>query len=110
MAAKTEEIKVRVSPQVKAEAQAVLDHWGMSMSQAVGLFLTKVADTGGIPFDLTVSPAIRAFEWAEGKEWASDEERYEHEAVYARLHAGERPASGEGLRAAALSSLGATGA
>lgn len=98
MAIKTEEIKVRVSPQVKANAQAVFDHWNMSMSQAVGLFLAKVADVGGLPFDLTLTPQARAELWSRAHEWKSDEERREHEEVYLRLHAtASEPLRGDAL-------------
>ncbi len=47
---RTATLNLRVSPEVKAEAESVLSQLGISMSTAVTMFLRQVALTGGIPF------------------------------------------------------------
>ena len=50
MMERTATLNLRVSPEVKAEAESVLSQLGISMSTAVTMFLRQVALTGGIPF------------------------------------------------------------
>lgn len=40
----------RVDPKVKDEAQAVLDRLGISMSQAISMFLHQIVIDNGLPF------------------------------------------------------------
>ena len=52
--AKSENIFVRVEPQVKEQAEAVLDQLGIPMSNAVGMFLHQVVLQKGIPFEIKI--------------------------------------------------------
>ena len=49
---KTATITVRLDPQVKKNAEAVLKALGLTTSQAVNLFFTQVSLHKGIPFDV----------------------------------------------------------
>lgn len=46
---------IRIEPEVKREATAVLDELGLSMSSAVNLFLRAVVREQGMPFEVKVS-------------------------------------------------------
>jgi len=45
-------VNVRVSKKVKTNAEKVLSELGLSMSEAVNIYLRQIALRGGIPFDL----------------------------------------------------------
>lgn len=51
---------IRIDPEVKREAVAVLDELGLSMSGAVNVFLRAVIREGGMPFDVRLGPAEKA--------------------------------------------------
>lgn len=46
---------IRISPSVKAEANAVFKELGITLSAAVNAFLATVARTGAVPFDLSTT-------------------------------------------------------
>lgn len=46
------EIKTRTTQDVKAGAAEIYVHWGLSLSDAINLFLVKTIEVGGLPFDL----------------------------------------------------------
>ncbi len=46
--ARTEEIKFRIEPQLKADVQAIFAEIGLSTSEALNMFLRKVRRDGGI--------------------------------------------------------------
>ncbi len=50
--ARTSNIFARVEPEVKEQAELVLEQLGISMSNAIGLFLRQVVLQRGIPFEL----------------------------------------------------------
>lgn len=50
--ARTSNIFARVEPEIKAQAELVLDQLGIPMSNAIGLFLRQVVLQRGIPFEL----------------------------------------------------------
>ena len=50
--AKTANIFARVEPEVKEQAEKVLEHLGISMSNAIDIFLRQVVLQRGIPFDV----------------------------------------------------------
>ncbi len=50
--ARTSNVFARVEPEVKEEAEKVLDQLGIPMSNAVGMFLRQVVLQNGIPFDV----------------------------------------------------------
>ena len=51
---KTATITVRLDPQVKQNAEAVLKTLGLTTSQAVNLFFAQVSLNKGIPFDVHI--------------------------------------------------------
>lgn len=46
---------IRIEPEVKREAAAILDELGLSMSTAVNAFLKALIREGGMPFEMKVS-------------------------------------------------------
>ena len=50
--AKTATVNVRVEPEVKERAEAIYSSFGLSLSEAVNVFLHKTILEGGLPFDL----------------------------------------------------------
>mgnify|MGYP001152534470 FL=1 len=52
--ARTAEIKTRTTDQVKADAASVYSRWGLSLSDAINMFLIKSIEVGGLPFNLRV--------------------------------------------------------
>lgn len=56
MPAQTSMLHVRVDDQIKAAAAANLANVGLTISDAVRILLTRVADEGGLPPGLTATP------------------------------------------------------
>lgn len=50
--ARTSNVFTRVEPDVKIQAEAVLEQLGISMSSAVEMFLRQIVLQRGIPFDM----------------------------------------------------------
>lgn len=46
---------IRIEPEVKREASAILDELGLSMSTAMNMFLRAVIRKGGMPFEMKVN-------------------------------------------------------
>lgn len=46
------EIKTRTTDQVKEDAADIYSRWGLSLSDAINIFLIKSIEVGGLPFDL----------------------------------------------------------
>lgn len=61
---KTEQIIVRVNPEIKAEAIAIFRKIEISASEAVNLFLTHIITEKGIPSDMHIpnKETLRAFQ------------------------------------------------
>ena len=51
---KTTAITVRLDPQVKKDAQAVLKELGLTTTQAISIFLKQVSLSKGLPFMLEI--------------------------------------------------------
>ena len=51
---------IRIDPEVKREAVAVLDELGLSMSGAMNIFLRAVVREGGLPFDVRLGSSGKA--------------------------------------------------
>ena len=49
---KTSSVFVRVEPEVKVQAELILNELGIPMSNAIALFLKQVVLNKGIPFDI----------------------------------------------------------
>ena len=54
---KTLTLNLRVSPDVKQNAENVLKRLGVPMATAVDMFLRQIALTGGIPFSVSLPKA-----------------------------------------------------
>ena len=48
--AKTANINIRIEPEIKAQAEVLFSSFGISISDAVNIFLRKALMDGGIPF------------------------------------------------------------
>jgi DNA-damage-inducible protein J len=57
---KTSTLNLRVNPEVKARAEAVLSQLGVPMSTAIDMYLNQISLTGGIPFAVTLPKAPEA--------------------------------------------------
>ncbi|MFS8980596.1 type II toxin-antitoxin system RelB/DinJ family antitoxin [Cupriavidus necator] len=54
-------VRVRIDPQIKEEAAAVLEAMGLTVSDAVRMLLTRIASDKALPFELmTLNPATIA--------------------------------------------------
>lgn len=56
--ARTANVFARVEPEIKEQAEIVLDQLGIPMSNAVGMFLRQIVMQRGIPFEMKL-PASR---------------------------------------------------
>lgn len=56
MTTRSAEVKAYVMPDVKTRASGVYARWGMSLSDAINIFLVKSIDVGGLPFDMKATP------------------------------------------------------
>lgn len=50
------EIKTRTAPSVKESARNVYARWGITLNDAINLFLIKSIEVGGLPFDVRPEP------------------------------------------------------
>jgi DNA-damage-inducible protein J len=53
-------IQARIDPEIKAQAQDILNKLHISMSEAISMYLTQVALQKGIPFDLKIPNSLTA--------------------------------------------------
>lgn len=53
---KTATLNLRVNPTVKEQAENVLEQLGIPMSTAINMYLTQIALTESIPFNMTLRP------------------------------------------------------
>lgn len=49
-------LHIRVDDKLKADASETLANYGLTLSEAVRMFLTRVAKEGGLPVELTTDP------------------------------------------------------
>ena len=54
---KSATLNLRVNPEVKKSAEAVLSQLGVPMATAIDMFLKQITLTGGIPFAITLPKA-----------------------------------------------------
>ncbi|MDL2409608.1 type II toxin-antitoxin system RelB/DinJ family antitoxin [Rhizobium calliandrae] len=66
MAAQTSMLHIRVDDKLKADATETLANIGLSVSDAVRIFLTRVAKEGGLPAGLTTDAEAHD-EWFRAK-------------------------------------------
>ena len=49
---KTASLNIRLDPEVKHSAETVYSHYGLSLAEAVTVFIHQSCNVGGLPFDL----------------------------------------------------------
>ena len=49
---KTEYVRARIRPEVKIQAGAILNELGISMSEAISLYMSQIVKHRGIPFPI----------------------------------------------------------
>ena len=52
--AKTANLNIRIDPEVKSTVDGIFSHFGITVADAVNIFLHKVMIVGGLPFDMTL--------------------------------------------------------
>ena len=52
--AKTENLNIRIEPEIKKEAEETLSCLGLTMAEAVKIFLKQVIMTDSIPFEIKI--------------------------------------------------------
>ncbi|WYD81833.1 MAG: type II toxin-antitoxin system RelB/DinJ family antitoxin [Candidatus Electrothrix gigas] len=55
---KTATIQARINPQVKKDAQKILNQLHITMSEAIALYLTQITLHKGIPFEIKIPNEI----------------------------------------------------
>ena len=63
----TDVVRSRISPELKRDAEAVLNHLGLSVSDGIRLFLTQVALKKSIPFKIATPNADTIAAMLEGE-------------------------------------------
>ena len=53
---KTASINVRLLPEIKTEAERIFGYHGLTLSEAVTVFINHACHAGGFPFDLRGAP------------------------------------------------------
>ena len=76
-------IQSRIKPELKEQAEEVFDAIGLSMGDAIRLFLQQSVNVGGLPFQPTAkrpnaetSAAIEELESGKGKRFATVDELF----------------------------------
>jgi DNA-damage-inducible protein J len=52
--AKTANINIRIEPDVKSAVDGIFSNFGITVADAVNIFLHKAIIVGGLPFDMTL--------------------------------------------------------
>ena len=60
-------VQTRIDPAVKKRASAVLEKQGITVSDAVRILLTRTANEGALPFEMTVSDSAAHDAWFRAK-------------------------------------------
>ena len=58
--AKTATIQTRVDPEIKRNAQKILDMLNISMSEAISIYLSQITLHKGIPFEIKIPNSLTA--------------------------------------------------
>lgn len=78
---KTEIVRARIEPDIKAKSEAVLAEIGMSQSDAIRLFLTQIAIRKEFPIELKSPGRVAEERAAKGKTEGKPDKDQEGEAV-----------------------------
>jgi DNA-damage-inducible protein J len=54
--AKSATMTIRLDPEVKSAAEEIYSHFGMTLTEAISIFLHQSLNVGGLPFNLRPSP------------------------------------------------------
>ena len=54
--AKTSSLNIRLDPDIKSTADGIFSRFGITVADAVNIFLHKSIMVGGLPFDMTLPP------------------------------------------------------
>lgn len=95
--ARTSNVFARVEPEIKEQAESVLNQLGIPMSNAIGMFLRQVVIQRGIPFEMKLSakkPLVMSeltkeqfdAEIAKGMDDIENGRVYSVEEVYEEMH------------------------
>lgn len=68
-------VQTRIDPAVKKRASAVLEKQGITVSDAVRILLTRTANEGALPFEMTVSDSAAHDAWFRAKVQAALRDR-----------------------------------
>jgi DNA-damage-inducible protein J len=55
---KTEMIRARIEPELKSEAEAILEELGLSVTEAITIFYKQVKLKRGLPFPVRIPNAV----------------------------------------------------
>jgi DNA-damage-inducible protein J len=77
---KTEQVRVRLEPHIKSQANKILEELGFTMSDAVSIFMRQVISHRGLPFEVKIPnaetrAAIEELEAGGGEEMTPEEFR-----------------------------------
>lgn len=50
--AKSASMYIRIDPQVKSDVEAIYSQYGITLTEAINIFLYQSRNVGGLPFDL----------------------------------------------------------
>ena len=80
-------VQTRIDPALKERAAAVLDKIGLTVSDAVRILLTRIANDGALPFAFATDPAVHDAWFRAKVQEALDDPRpaMPHEDVEARF-------------------------
>lgn len=97
MSSKSANVSVRIQPEIKKEAEAVLDKLGLPVSVVIDTLYRQIILTGGIPYSLTI-PKIPALDGMTREEFdnmmnkgyqeAVEDKGVEVSAAFAKLREG----------------------
>ena len=79
---KTATARARIQPEVKEQAERILNDLGLSVSGAFEIFYRQIILNNGLPFDVQIPneitrAAIQASRHGEVEKWSSAEELFE---------------------------------
>ena len=84
---RTSNVFARIEPEIKEQAEQVLNQLGIPMSNAIGLFLRKVIIHKGIPFDMKLPAQVPvAIGAMSASELNAELEKGYTEAIAGRVH------------------------
>jgi DNA-damage-inducible protein J len=94
-------VQTRIDPALKERAAAVLDNMGLTVSDAVRILLTRIANEGALPFAFATDPAAHDAWFRAKVQEALDDPRpaiphEEVEAHFAKRRATALRKAGEG--------------